>query len=173
MFLSTLFCRKSATCQQGTKSARGEKTVPRVTPIIAWPSSKQATRVGWNVVWILEERERRMRSGRGRWRVVGERGDRARHSAARTGNTIKLSADPLSLTSNTSLSFSISVSLETLPYTCYRHWLYLECVSKGHQCCDLFQTCFWTETCRDCSNINICICMHTCNVFCAAGSHKY
>lgn len=57
------------------------------------------------------ERERRMRSGRGRWRVVGERGDRTRPSAACSGNTIKLPADPLSLTYNTSLSFSISVSL--------------------------------------------------------------
>lgn len=75
--------------------------------IIAWPCSNQATRVGGicGRGEILFGYWRR-----GRWRMVGERGDRTRHSAARPGNTIKLSADPLSLTYNTSLSLFLNLS---------------------------------------------------------------
>jgi len=87
--------------------------------IITWPRSNQATRVCvrgglwaiWNAVCILDERRGRMKRRRGRWRMVGEKRDRTRHSAARSGNTIKLSADLLSLTYNTSLSLFLSISI--------------------------------------------------------------
>ncbi len=80
MFLSTLFCRKSAARQQGTKSARGEKTFPRVTSSSPGPALSRPRGWGGFVGGLKcclvtggereedEERERQMARG---W---GERG---------------------------------------------------------------------------------------------------
>lgn len=107
MFLSSLFCRNRAACQQGTKSAREERK-PFLLSHHHCLAPLKPGHGGGGICGRVEIVFGYWR--RGRWRVVGERGDRTRRSAARPGNTIKLSADLLSLTYNTSLSLFLNLS---------------------------------------------------------------
>lgn len=128
MFLSTLFCRKRAACQQGTKSAREERKPFLVSHhhclALLEPGHEDGGIVG-RVKCCLDTGG----EADGAW--LGREGTglgTAQHAQEIQSNSQQTCW--VWHTTHLSLSFSISVPLKTSPYTCYGHLLKPEYVSK-------------------------------------------